>query len=302
MLKSLFSRKALSSSPAVGPSQGLKEIIKKQLVPRGLSPLPGNARIMFELATNPKTELKDIVPLIQQDESMTARILKVANSAYFNRGKPVQTIHEAITTVGLVEICSILSCASLNDIFPSSSPLRRTLWRHNLTTAIVARAIAQKYTTADSSLLFTAGLLHDIGKLLLLQKFSNLYEKMAEKNLYSSQDTTLIEMEEFPFNHADVGCFIAEKWNFPAAIILPIAAHHSPWENLTKGDSPHIIKLADVIAHTLENDFGKRNQASQGKINSELKIGLSCYNSGTDPASLLKELRLRVYEEIETFG
>jgi putative nucleotidyltransferase with HDIG domain len=300
MFTSLFTKKRPSTPSTRLPSSNLKDVVLRQLAPKGIPALPGNARIMFELATNPQAELKDILPLIKKDESMTARIIKVANSAYFNRGKPVPNITDAVGVIGLQELCSLLSCASLSDIFPSSAPIRATLWTHNTTTAIIARTIAQQYRSGDPATAFTAGLLHDIGKLLIIQKFPREYTAIHESFLNRATSSTALEKDEFPFDHTDVGYFIGEKWKFPAAILNPIVRHHLNWEDLSGDTLTRVVKLADMLAHEVTTP--KVSSDLREKRLAELKKAFGTFGIKEDPTTIVSQMSNQVRDELDMYA
>jgi putative nucleotidyltransferase with HDIG domain len=249
MLFSFLKKKNPIPTTASEPSTGIKKTILRQLAPNGLSSLPTNAKLLFDLSTNPDAEFKEILPLLEQDEAMTARILKVANSAYFNRGKTVNNVNQAVGVIGLQELCSLLSCISLAAVFPSSHSIRKTLWSHNVTTATITKLLAERYNLYSPGTAFTAGLLHDLGKLLIAQKFPNEYQQIYTQ--YQNSNTPSIEKEQdkFPFNHTEVGYVIGEKWSLPKAILNPILRHHQPWEELGNDKLTKTVKLANILAH-----------------------------------------------------
>jgi len=303
MFTSFFTKKSSGPTKSILPSNSIKEVILRQLAPRGIPSLPGNARLMFELATNPQAEVKDMLPLIKQDESMTARILKVANSAYFNRGKPVPNVHEAMGIIGIKELCSLLSCVSLSDIFPSSSPIRATLWSHNTTTAIIARTIAQKYRVGDPATAFTAGLLHDIGKLLISQKFPRDYAIIHERFISRGTSSTAAENEEFPFDHTQVGYFIGEKWSFPASILNPIAQHHNDWDQIQADPITQVTKLADLLAHEVNKPTTNTtpDDIRQQRL-SNLKEGLNVFGIKEDVQVVVTQMSNQVREDLDMYA
>lgn len=300
MFASFFAKKNSSTAPPRLPSGGVRDVVLRQLAPKGIPSLPGNARVMFELATNPQAEMKDILPLIKQDESMTARILKVANSAYFNRGKPVPNVTDAVGIIGLQELCSLLSCASLSDIFPTSAPIRATLWTHNTTTAIIARTLAQQYRSGDPATAFTSGLLHDIGKLIIIQKFPREYTALHDRFLQTATSSTALEKDEFPFDHTDVGYFIGEKWKFPTAILNPIVRHHLDWDHLTNDTITRVVKLADLLAH----EVTRPNLSSdvRDKRLANLNDGLRTFGINEDVTAIISQMNNQVRDDLDLYA
>lgn len=255
MFKGLFGGKkatAAVNTPAGLPS-GMSQSILQAIGSKGLPPMPGAAQKAFQLATDPKADARDFVEVIESDEGLSARVLKIANSVYFDRGKKSTTIEESVVVIGINELRSLLNATTLSEIFPSRNPLRPQLWSNDIATAIFSRTLAQRLLPSKSELAFLGGLMHDIGKLLLLQRCSEDYSKIMKKVESEGKDFCAAEQETYIFDHTEVGHLIAERWNFTPELTAMIRHHHDSWADLLKGgiSLPAIVKAADCASHAL---------------------------------------------------
>lgn len=213
--------------------------------------MPGAAQKAFQLSTDPKAEARDFIEVIESDEALSARVLRIANSVYFDRGKPSKTIEESVLVIGMNELRCLLNSNTLSDIFPSSHPARTQLWANDVATALIARGLAQLLLPSKAEIAFLGGLMHDIGKLLLLQRAGDLYVKIVETVGREGVDFPAAEEREFVFDHTEVGYLIGERWNFTPELLAVIRNHHKPWSEVPKGSIIGIVKGADIIAHAL---------------------------------------------------
>lgn len=221
---------------------------------RSIPLMPGAAQKAFKLSVDPKSEARDFVEVIESDEALSARVLKIANSVYFDRGKAADTIEESVTIIGINELRCLLSSTALSDMFPSSNKLRWNFWVNDVATGIIARSIAQRILPSKTEAAFLGGLMHDIGKLLLLQRVSGDYKQVMDQVRKEGCDFCQAEEQVFPFDHAEVGHLLADRWNFSPDLTAIIALHHKPWNQLRSKSEPTlpaIIKAADIIAHSL---------------------------------------------------
>lgn len=251
MLSKFFSFKTKSKPEPAQLADGVQQSILSYLGIRSIPIMPRAAQQAFELATNPNAEAEEYVTLIERDEGLTARVLKIANSVYYNRGAGSKTIAEAINVIGLSELNGLLNSSALSHFFPSRHPLRTALWKHNIGVAVAARELARKVNQSVSEQAFLGGLMHDLGKLLMLQQQPALYERLTKRAHVEGLESTTAETEEFPFDHTQVGHLIAERWRFSPELTTIISRHHRPWAELPKLSVTALVKAADSIAHTL---------------------------------------------------
>jgi putative nucleotidyltransferase with HDIG domain len=211
--------------------------------------MPDAAQHAYRLATDPNAEAHDFVAVIEVDEGLSARVLKIANSVFFNRGVQCTTAAEAVRQLGISELRNLLNATTLSSLFPVKHPLRAELWSHNIATAITARAVARSLQTNHAERVFLAGLMHDVGKLLLLQQHVENYERIIKQAVAQGVEAPLAEVQVYPFDHTHVGQMIAEKWRFARELYDAIGDHHKPWADVPAGSLTSIIKLSDIIVH-----------------------------------------------------
>lgn len=296
--KKLFGSTA-PSKPKVGlPTlpAGFQKTLAQSLGANAIPAMPKSAQRVFVVVTNPDSVAYDFVEAIEGDEGLASRIIKIANSVYFDRGSGSESVVEAVATIGTKELRNILSATSLNALFPTSHALRDQFWEHNLAVAVFSRELAARTVPGKENEAFLGGLLHDIGKLLLLDIDPGRYEEIVKKagrsGVYCSE-----EEEIYPFNHTEVGHYIAEQWMFSEDLCSAIRLHHIPSEELDPESLPLIVRTADLIAHKLRIGFPSgmttlQNNASLKAIDSlkALKI------TGDAARSLMNEFS-NLYEE-----
>lgn len=185
---------------------------------------------LMEMCNHPDAQLKKIGERIQSDPSLTADILKLANSAGFVATRKVDTINDALVRIGLKNLKNILLVASSRTILEKRYKKFEAIWAHCFRTAFYAKMIANTLKlpqTEDQA--FICGLLHDMGKIVLLSVDLDLTNKIADiVAQHRIRTTTVIEEISIGISHSSIGKLIAEKWNFTEFLIQGIAFHHSP--------------------------------------------------------------------------
>lgn len=308
MLKNIFgfgkkggddsSQKARSLSPAV------RDAIINVVGPRAIPVMPGAAQKAFALASNPKAEARDFVEVIEVDEALAARVIKIANSVYFDRGNKSSTIEEAVVVIGLNELRNLLNANALSDIFPCSHPARSQLWAHDIAVALVSKQLAKRFLPRQEDAAFLAGLMHDIGKLLLLQRSTLSYEKVLKSVEQNGIDFKDAEVQEFPFDHCEVGHLIGERWNFSADLIEAISNHHD--QQLLSSNQMNLSKLissADTIVHSLGLGFSSKYNRLRASFQSRLNDIWDNLNiSHTESVSLLDQAKRNFETEYDLYS
>ncbi len=236
-------------------SRSDEERIVRTLGLRHLDTMPSQATKAFQLSCNPKATLEDFVQIVESDEVLSARIIRIANSVYFRRGEQSKDISAAVANIGLNEIKCLLSAAMLKSLLKSKSNFRMNIWANAIAVGIAARMLSP-YTNIPDGEAFLSGILHDVGKLIILDRLPKEYEALLQR-FYNSDDTgTKFEEEAFDLTHVEVGKWLAEKWTFPEVVRSSIAFHHSPWTKNEKArgrvtSHAMLIKCADVLCHSL---------------------------------------------------
>ncbi len=224
----------------------IRGIIMDYLGNKVIPPLPTNAQKAFMVATNPNSDLKDLQEVIEADEAFSARIIKISNSVYFDRGSKARTVPEALVIIGLSEAKTFLSSSYMSEFFSNTHGLRALLWHHNISVGIIAKWLNSILNVAEPDFIFLAGLMHDIGKLVLHIRLGSDYEKIIERA--SRSGFVEAETSLFPFDHTDVGLLLAEEWNFTEDLKKAIKLHH---DKVNQYSAEWLIKVADLTAHAL---------------------------------------------------
>ena len=189
---------------------------------------------------------------LQTDPALNARILKLINSAYFGLRNPVTSISQAVTLLGREQLQQVLLGSVLSDVFKdfdiTDFPLR-DFWQHSIKTAIIARQLAmQNARIIDHEAFFTAGLLHDIGWLVIAKVNANAYRVITEISLASNRDMIEVEAEKLGVTHVDVGAALLRKWRIPDVIVQCLNKHHDPDHEEPYAIETSIVYLANRLS------------------------------------------------------
>jgi putative nucleotidyltransferase with HDIG domain len=200
-----------------------KHLDKVDVLPPSPTLLPKLLPKLSDVDTN----FDEVVEIIAVDPALTSKLLQICNSAYFGHQSEVHSVAEAVNRVGYQAVYLLVAMISGSACFPTPSPGMDApkLWRHCITTAFNAKFVAES-AEEDGSLLFTAGLLHDLGKIILSQEqppdMTGLYRGPSDA-------TTLArEHELFGCTHAQVGAELLERWKLPTQIVAAVRHHHDP--------------------------------------------------------------------------
>lgn len=217
--------------------------------------LPTLPAIVMELLNNIDNEelnMHDLAQKVSHDMALTAKTLRYANSPYYSTMVKVTTVQQAISLLGLSTVRQIVITAALTGCFPENNCRgfsHKDFWRHSNAVAITARILARKLRL-NADVAFTAGLLHDIGALVLATCYTEAYENVLAQRLELQTTQYETEKQLLGIDHALVGETLATQWNFSEVMIKAIAGHHHP-EKPGLGFLATIVHVADGIAHAL---------------------------------------------------
>ncbi|MFO0415984.1 MAG: HDOD domain-containing protein [Pseudomonadota bacterium] len=250
MLRKLFGLdKEKIDQPKPLVNDGVREVILHSLGLKSVPVMPGAAHHAFIVATNPNSEARDFIELLEADEGLAARVLKIANSVFYDRGGSSKSIIDAVNAIGITELRNLMNATALGGLFPVRHYLRAEFWAHNIATALTAKIVAPAVGVARKDQVFICGLMHDVGKLLLLQQHMDRYERVLKRGLVDGVEAHQAEVKSYPFDHTQVGQLVAEKWNFSTELFAAIGEHHRGWGDLERDSLAAVIKLADAIVH-----------------------------------------------------
>ena len=196
----------------------------------GLPTFPENIVQLQRLCNDPDSSIEEISRRIKVDPALTTDVIKLSNSAGFVPGKRIENINEAVMTIGLKNLNAILVASNARRILDKRYTKYEQIWEHCNKTAYYARNIALSYRLSSIvEYSFMAGLLHDLGKIILLSTDMTLVKRIAtmveNRKIVTS---TIMEEISIGISHSSIGAMISEKWNFPSFLIEAIRFHHAP--------------------------------------------------------------------------
>ena len=195
-------------------------------------------------------EMRDMAREIRQDQVLSARIIRLCNSAFFHKDMAIDSIDRALVLLGEKHLLQMVISAAFQDFFPYNgqgySLCKGGLFNHALGTAILSQQLAE---AADISpdIAYTAGLLHDIGKAVLDQYMSKVYPFFYRRTQENGDDLFIVEREAFGVTHDDVGSRLAERWSLPENLVDAIKHHHNPEKASHDSRLAHLVYLADLL-------------------------------------------------------
>ncbi|WP_338845804.1 HDOD domain-containing protein [Massilia sp. W12] len=197
--------------------------------------------------------LEQIAHKVQLDSALTAKTLRLANSACFSRQVKVSTLSHALSFLGMSTTKNLIIAAALTGCFPQG--LLRTFdykafWRHSISSAVCARAIA-RHLRFNQDYAFTAGLLHDIGRLALASQYPEEYARVVQWRAEHDSHWIAAEQACLGLDHVAAGVALAKRWHLSGTLQLAIAGHHLP-DAPGAGFLAAIVHLADCISHGLD--------------------------------------------------
>ncbi|MDD4801413.1 MAG: HDOD domain-containing protein [Syntrophomonas sp.] len=225
-----------------------------------LPSLPHVVIKIMELTEDPNATAQNINEVLNQDQGMTAKVLRLANSAFYGFPRRISTVTDATIFLGFKTVRSIVMAASVSDLLSKEMEgyalAQGELWKHSQCVAIAARLVAKNCKCFTLDVAYTAALLHDIGKVVLNSNMKQAYHEVIA--LVESDHLPFTEAEEriFGFNHAAVGAKIAEKWNLPPDLVEAIAFHHNPDQAEINRQLTSIVHIADVICLSMGMGIG----------------------------------------------
>lgn len=229
-------------------------IVLDKLIARveDLPALPEVVDEVIRLTESPDSTPQDLNRVISRDQSLTARVLRLANSAYYGFARRISTVTDAVILLGFNTVRNLVMAASVHRVLDREVPgyelARGELWQHSLTAAMTARLLARQARYRQHEQAFVAGLLHDIGKVVLSYYVAEAYQELLRRVNEDGVPFMQAEAEIFGFDHAEVGSLVAKKWNLPEELVEAIANHHQPQEAKVNPRLTAITHLADAGA------------------------------------------------------
>jgi len=232
--------------------------ISPETIVEGIPTLASSSEVYARLSekmSDPNASVTEFGEIIQTDPDLTARLLRLANSSFFGYTTGIKTVGDALLIIGVQQVKDLVISTTVINYFKGvSSDLvnMRSFWQHSLVCGIAARILAMHRRNLNPEQAFASGLMHDMGRLVLLlqepEKVRDIF------NLYEGSPKTLteLELECFGFHHGDVGGALLKSWGLPAPLVYAVRYHHQPTECELFPVDAALIHFGDLLAHSME--------------------------------------------------
>ncbi|MDP1993609.1 MAG: HDOD domain-containing protein [Ignavibacteria bacterium] len=262
---------------------------KTEMVLANIFKLPPIPKVLLEASKildskAPKSKL--LVDVISKDQSLVTKVLSIANSPLFGLQRKVTSMDFAILVLGFSELKKIISALSVIETFKNKTDKyldQKEFWLHSVLTGSISEKIAEDVGFQVKGEAFLAGFLHDMGIAVIHRFFHSNFVTISELQVNSGLSLLDAETEVLGMNHAEIGSFLAENWNFPPSLCDVIKNHHTPNDSLSNFLLASIIHLADFTT--------KHFQIGQFEVDKNFEVDMEA----------LKNMRIHSEEELEAF-
>lgn len=223
--------------------------------------IPTLPTIVFELnqhLQHPETSIAKVSEIIEKDQAMALKILKLVNSAFYGFKSRISDIKNAVVLLGFNAVRNAIVSVSVINALPKSLLFQdfemTTFWKHSLAVAVTSKNIAQKAGLESPDNCFVGGLLHDIGKVILAQYFQDLFVKVWSHMQREYVSFYQAERSELPVDHAKIGAYLAERWALPQGLVDGLRWHHEFQPDIPNSDFIRIIYLSNILVNCYDEN------------------------------------------------
>lgn len=256
-----------------------------------------------KLINDPDVSAAKIASVLAEDPAMSAKVLKLTNSAFYGLAREVDSIKHAVTIIGLEAVRNLVLSASVLDMFKGTqtdSEYQEAFWQHSLATGLGSRIIAREthsHSMLDPDSAFSAGLLHDIGKLIICCYLPQEYLALKEA-WEQSDDVTDLELEQrvLGYTHPEVGGCLASEWKLPRTLSEAISGHHVDRGPISDTHTADVVQVANFAAKRAYPD--QQRQRTILPVSPQTLARLGMTSEDLEP---LSETLMAEYEKAETF-
>ena len=220
-----------------------------------ISSLPQVYVRLNEAVNNPRASMSDIARIISEDSGLTARLLRIVNSAFYGFPSKVESISRAVTILGTHELRALALATSVTTMFkgiPGDLVNMDSFWRHSIACGVAARILATYRRVPNAERFFIAGVLHDVGRLVMYMKIPDQSREAIMRSKEVHEPLYMAEREVIGFGHSAVGSLLLEAWKFPPGLEEAVGFHHNPNGAGRYPIEASIIHIADIIVHAMQ--------------------------------------------------
>ena len=230
-----------------------KELIRDNLNIPTMPEVIGKIQAMLN---DPDSGTKEMGELISQDAPLSAKVLRIANSAYYGLRQPCVSTEQASAILGMRVLRNVVTQAAVIEQFQHLSKFATfdldEAWRHSIATAQVCSRLAQQCRTAldlNPDEFYVCGLLHDLGQIVLLDSLGKHYVRIIDESKSSGTPIHVAERDYLDFDHTDVGAMVATRWGLPEPVIAAIQYHHGPREAVENDPVVSLVANANLLVN-----------------------------------------------------
>jgi HD-like signal output (HDOD) protein len=210
---------------------------------------------MDEILNDPQSTLSEVGKVIEKDPSLTARLLKLANSSFFGFPSRLETVPEAITLIGIQQVQDLISASTVIEIFDGVAAelvSMASFWKHSLACGVAARLLAMERRVPKPEKFFVAGLLHDVGRLALYSRAPEMARSIFELAQSRKMLMREAESEILGFDHTEIAEALLRAWNYPSNLIQAVRFHHSPISANPFQLEASLVHIADHLVNAMQ--------------------------------------------------
>ena len=229
----------------------------------GIPDIPTLPTIVFEvnkMLEDYEVSIKKLSAVLEKDQAMVTKILKLVNSSFYGFRSRINNIPHAVIILGFNTVRNALVSVSIIKAFSKEGPGERfditEFWKHSIAVAVTSKYLSEQSKLDSPDDCFVAGLLHDIGKVILAQHFTDLFDRIWESVKGEGKSFSEAERDLLPVTHAQIGGYLTKKWQFPDALIDSIAYHHTIRSSVSGLNQLLIVHTADHLVNNYQGDSG----------------------------------------------
>lgn len=225
-----------------------------------LPPLPDTAIKLVQVINEPSATVDDLVEAIRYDQAVTSEVLRLCNTAFFGLSRRIDSLSEAMIRLGTVKILQLVMSIYTNSMLAKEQRgyglAPGILWKHSVAVALASSAVAQHVKLPNAGLVFTAGLLHDIGKVVMNEYVAEQFAEIVRVVNTEKTDFLTAERQVLGCTHEEIGGLVAEQWKLPEPIVCCIRYHHNPGALDTPDSLVDNVYLANCVCLLLGVGLG----------------------------------------------
>jgi putative nucleotidyltransferase with HDIG domain len=229
----------------------------------GIPDIPTLPNIVFKvnkMLEDYDVPIKELSAILEKDQAMVTKILKLVNSSFYGFRSRIHSISHAVVILGFNTVRNALVSVSIIKAFSRKEPGAgfdiTDFWKHSIGVAVTSRYLSEQSKLDSPDDCFVAGLLHDIGKVILAQHFTKLFDRVWESARVEGKSFFEAEQELLPVNHAQIGGYLTKRWQFPDSLIDTIGNHHAVRKSVSNFEQLLIVHAADHLVNNYQADSG----------------------------------------------